>query len=219
MFKNMFIFLPLLVIYTAPLTANESILDIRWQDKKLSIKAKGVTLCEVLEELAEKTNTTIRNDNPCDNLVNFNLEKKSFDDALKKIFNKDSYVLVDDDTKRKLLIYKRGTGEQSTYNIIQNRAPVESYTPESAPTDTSSIVDTQPYEQYHDTNAIDVSATSVIPAETIETSQPDLPEPIPYPTDPPFNPETLEKDMVEGGPATDPNEVFLDPSVVQPPPE
>ncbi|KON32315.1 hypothetical protein AC478_00605 [miscellaneous Crenarchaeota group-1 archaeon SG8-32-3] len=181
-------------------TAVAGELDIQWQDNKLSIKAKGATVCEILKELAEKTNTKIRNDNPCDNVVNLNIEKKSFDEAIKKILKHDSYVLVDDDTERKLLVYNRKNMQQGNdADYSYSRDTMQPYIPEPAQPDATFNDTQQHYEQYQDPSA----------ADTGQTMDANNPDPIPSPSEPPFAPDTLEN--AEGVPIPDPNEAYQDP--------
>lgn len=167
-------------------------LDIQWSNKKLSIKAKDVILCDLLEELAEKTNTRIRNDNKCDYPVNINVNNVSFDSAIKKIFRKDSYVLVDDDNERKLLVYNRNTSQYDNTSgapDTSRREPI--YAQDPVQPDPSSIPGAQEYGQYPDENSMGRDAP---PSEAMDPN----PEPLPYPTEPPMDPGTLENGMGEG---------------------
>jgi hypothetical protein len=179
-------------------------LDIEWRDNKISITAKGVTACQVLNELAEKTNTTISNENECDNIINLRVEKRSFDAAVREILRHDSYILVEDTKKRKLIVYERNLNQNG--NDTGAAYEIEStptYTPASTEIDATGYSEVQqPYDPYQDAN---------------NTGEPNAPtmvklrEPLPYPTEPPVNPETLENDAGFGAPILDPNSVFANP--------
>jgi hypothetical protein len=180
----------MIICYVAG-TARASELDIQWQDKKLSVKAKDVTLCEVLKELGEKTNTKISNANPCDNLINLNIEKKPFDEAIKRILKHDSYVLVDDDTEKRLLIYNRNNTQNGNDREFSHaREEIQPYISEPVQPDSTVPEIQQPHEQYQDASSIDANPTDTNPDEPFGTNTPNQPEP--YDSDPSANPEASE---------------------------
>lgn len=172
----------------SPTPGIASELDIHWSDKKLSIKAKDVILCELMDALAEKTNTQIHNDNKCDYPISLNIDNLSFDEAIKKIFRGDSYVLVDDDTERKLLVYNRNSGQSDSNSGAydpRSREPI--YIPEASPPDPYNDPGTQGYGQYEDTNAMNRGGIS---PDIMEPDLANIPEPPPYPTDPTSDPDS-----------------------------
>ncbi|MGD8941074.1 MAG: hypothetical protein PVJ72_16940 [Gammaproteobacteria bacterium] len=167
-------------------------LDIRWSNNKLSIKAKEVTLCELLDELAEKTNTKIRNDNKCDYPVNINVTNASFDGAIKKIFKKDSYVLVDDDNERKLLVFNRNTSQYDNTSGAPDQSMREPlYVQDPAQPDPAGFPGMQEYGQHPEEDSMD---RDTLPPQTMDPN----PEPLPYNTEPPVDSGTLENDIGEG---------------------
>ena len=186
------------VFFTAAIAAERGDareLTVEWLDKKVNITAKGVTVCDVLEELGEKTNTKIYNANECDSLINLRIEKQSFDYALRELLRHDSYVLVEDETGKKLMVYDRNsnqTGDNSAVSY-EVQSP-QTYIPDTTQTETTNFVDVQQvYDQPQDANIVN------------------LREPLPYPSEPPFNPAVLENDAGYGAPILDPSTVFANP--------
>ena len=188
------------VFYSGAATVQAQELDIQWSNNKISIKAKDVTLCELLDELAEKTNTRIRNDNKCDYPVNINVKSATFDEAIKKIFKKDSYVLVDDDNERRLLVFNRSSSQYDnnvgvTTSNPRGYEPI--YLPESTQPDPSSISvpGTPNYDQYQDPNAMDREQMSPEPVNPDQANTPMTPDAMESPIDP----ETAENGLQEEG--------------------
>ena len=197
-----------LVFCHASVIADPGELDIQWQNKKLTIKARGVTVCKVLEELAAKTNTKIRNNNSCDNLINLNINNKSFDEAIKKILKNDSYVLVDDDTERRLLVYDRNSQQDSNTDMRYDRGSEQVYIPEPQ---------FQPPEQYQDPSSPNMSNTGMVPADPTAGSDMSAPQAsMPNPSESPPSPESSQTYGEDSIPITDPNDPYLNPEGTQP---
>ncbi|MCI0505141.1 MAG: hypothetical protein L0Z73_03435 [Gammaproteobacteria bacterium] len=186
-----------------PVNARE--LDIEWRNNKISITAKGVTVCQVLEELAEKTNTTISNKNECGNTINLRVEKRSFDHAVREILRHDSYILVEDAKERKLIVYERNLNQSGNdTGAIYETESTPVYTPATTELDASQLTGAEQLpDSYQDPNYT---------GEPVATNMVELREPLPYPAEPPFNPEVLEYNAGAGSPIPDPSTTFLNPA-------
>jgi len=168
-------------------------LNVLWTNKKISITAHDVTLCEVLEEIGEKTNTKIRNNSKCDFIVNLNIEKASISDVFKTILKRENYVFVDNKSERKLLILNQKDTESGSSEVTrENRISTSN---------TSDIAEQTELQQqlYQDTSATanDTTATTYVNPNTAAT---ETLAPLPYPAAPPFDPEIVEQALKEGLP-------------------
>lgn len=184
MLKDIYLFLILISLFVStPSIAIAGDLDVQWNKKTISIKAIDVTLCEVLKKIGEKTNTKIQNNGKCDFPVKVNVTKVPITDALKKLLRRDSYVFVDNKTERKLLILNPKTSDSSedTRDFSANRNKSIEQTEIQPP-------------QYQES---DTTVTSYVDP-TGELN------PIPYPSEPPFDPELVENAVKEGLPPPDP---------------
>jgi hypothetical protein len=167
-------------------TANARQLDIRWENKKLTIKARDVSLCETLKYLGEKTNTEILNSTPCNALVNIDINNSSFEDGVKRLLRNGNYVLVVNENVRKLLILDKDANPAGKNHNRGSEERYEQYIPPEPPPFTTT--DPQYQDQYSQPpDAVAPSQDADIPPEPVNQSIPDAP--VPYPTEPPIDPQ------------------------------
>ena len=171
--------------------ANAGQLEIKWDKKKLSIKARGVTLCEALDELEEKTNTEVRNSTPCNFPINLDVNNLSFEEGVKRLLRNGNYVLVINKDVRRLLILDRDADPKGKSVGRNNEASYDRYPTPEPPPYTVNQPQYDPYGQPTEPAVTGVNQDADIPPEPVNQAAPDVPPPEPPPVDPQLEPQTV----------------------------